>query len=115
MLSLTSLLFNHPVEEKKKTNPSFGKQDHLPAKLSFLVLRSLWNPCGKLLALRFVTIIAKRNSNISFYYYYYYYCPLLINVLQLFFPTPLESSVLDWGDRGCGVQKNCCCTLGFPL
>lgn len=51
MLSLTSLLFNHPVEEKKKTNPSFGKQDHLPAKLSFLVLRSLWNPCGKLLAL----------------------------------------------------------------
>lgn len=50
MLSLTSLLFNHLVEEKK-TNPSFGKQDHLPAKLSFLVLRSLWNPCGKLLAL----------------------------------------------------------------
>lgn len=46
LLSLSALLFNHPVEKT-----SLGKQGHLLAKLCFLILRSLWSACGKLLAL----------------------------------------------------------------
>jgi len=46
LLSLSALLFNHPVEKT-----SLGKQGHILAGLCFLILRSLWSACGKLLAL----------------------------------------------------------------